>query len=86
MVSKADGEKSDKQMELYYKCFHGTESNASVLDLFVGGSGLYTNAFDKKADIEPNRAGNDCRAKDGCMLVLKDMLHCDQGKKKGLVL
>jgi len=78
MVNRADGEKSDKQMELYSKCFHGTESHASVLGLLLGGRGLYANAFDK-AEIELNRAGNEDRAKDGCMLVLKEILHCDPG-------
>jgi hypothetical protein len=35
MANKADGEKSDKQALLVGKCFHGTESHASVLKLSV---------------------------------------------------
>ena len=78
MSNKADGEKTDKQMQLLYKCFHGTESHASVLDLFLTGRGLYAAAFDK-VDLENNRAGNEDRAKAGfgCMLMLRDLLHCD---------
>jgi len=79
MKGKADGEKSNKQDQLFFKSYHGTEAHASVLDLFMHGNGLYTNAFEK-AEIEPNRAGNDERAKgNGLMLVLKDVLHCDPG-------
>jgi len=81
MVNRADGEKNDKQMQLYFKCFHGSVSHASVLGLFLTGRGLFAGAFEK-ADLENNRAGNDDRANDGfgCMLMLKDVLHCDPSK------
>jgi len=75
--AKAKGAKMDKQeMEIMFKAFHGTEAHASVLDSFIMGTGLYSEAFDK-ADIDVNRAGNQDRAADGCMLLLKDLLHCD---------
>jgi hypothetical protein len=82
MANKADGEKSDKQALLVGKCFHGTESHASVLKLFMEGRGLYENIYEK-VEIEPNRAGNDDRGKEGVMLMLLDIIHCDPGKTSG---
>jgi len=79
MSTKADGEKSDKQAQLLYKCFHGTESHASVLKQFMQGRGLYSEIYEK-AEIEPNRAGNDARATDGAMLLLLEIIHCDPGE------
>ena len=84
MANKADGEKSDKQALLVGKCFHGTESHASVLKLFMEGRGLYENIYEK-VEIEPNRAGNDDRGKEGVMLMLLDIIHCDPGSQKGAV-
>jgi hypothetical protein len=56
MSTKADGEKRGKQDQLLHKCFHGTESHASLLKLFMQGKGLYSNAFEI-VDVEPNQAG-----------------------------
>jgi len=76
MSKKAKGADTQKQEDMHFMSFHGTESHQSVLDLFLSGKGPCFAAFEKIA-IEVNRAGNDCRAKDGHMLELKPLLHRD---------
>jgi len=76
MSKKAKGADTQKQEEMHFMSFHGTESHQSVLDHFLSGEGPCFAAFEK-ATIEVNRAGNDCRAKDGHVLELKPLLHRD---------
>jgi len=76
MMKKAKGADTDKQVEMHFKTFLGTEAHQSVLDLFLKGTGPHFAAFEKEK-IEVNRAGNEARAEAGYMFELKELLHCD---------
>ena len=80
MEGKSEGEASDGQKQLCEKVFHGSEGYSAVLDMFMDGTGLYRDAFNR-VPIENNREGNEQRSvdKDGnaYMLELKSILTCD---------
>ena len=79
MSSKADGIKSEGQMVLMEKVFHGSSGFSSVIDAMMEGKGFYGHLFQKVA-LEINRQGNEHRT-NGFMLELLPMFHLHEGAR-----
>ncbi|CAB9530662.1 unknown protein [Seminavis robusta] len=79
MCEKATGENVAGQHNMMSKVFHGSAGYASVVDKLLDGKGPYASVFNK-LPIENNREGNDERPS-GHMLVMKDIVSCNEGAK-----
>lgn len=78
MESKADGEKTDGQMAVMEKVYHGSNGFASVLDAMMEAKGFYGHLF-QKIPLEVNRQGNEHRT-NGSMLELLPIFHLQEGE------
>lgn len=78
-TDRGNGENSAGQEALLEKVFHGSEGYESLLKSFIEGSGVYVSCFNK-VPIENNREGNEGRP-EAFMLELKQIFHCEEGKK-----
>lgn len=78
MSTKADGMKTEGQIELMYKVYHGSAGYASTVSTMMDGKAFYAAVFDKLI-LEVNRQGNEER-KNGVMLEIKQIYHSDEGR------